>query len=99
MIRHVVMWKLGSSDPTERKEHAAGIRQRLESLVGIVPGLESLRVLADVGSTPGNWDVLLISDHADEAAVDEYQTHPEHLAAAAWVKTVVQSRACVDGVV
>lgn len=99
MIRHVVLWKLSATDPGERAAAAAGIRERLEALVGVVPGLARLAVLEDVGSTDGNWDVMLVSEHDDQAALDGYQTHPAHVEAAGWIKTVVSARACVDALV
>jgi hypothetical protein len=34
--------------------------------------------------------------HADNAALEAYQAHPEHVAAVAWVDTVVADRAVVD---
>ncbi|WP_210479644.1 Dabb family protein [Naasia sp. SYSU D00948] len=96
MIRHVVLWKLSSSDPSQRERDAEGIRERLEALVGVVPGLRSLIVAPDVGSTEGNWDLVLVSEHDDEDALAVYQKHPAHVEAAAFVHSVVQARACVD---
>lgn len=96
MIRHVVVWKLSSDDPDTRRGDAAGIRERLERLVGVVPGLVTLQVSADLGASESNWDVLLLSEHDDAAALERYQTHPEHLEAAAFIRGVVRERACVD---
>jgi hypothetical protein len=96
MIRHVVVWKLSAAEPAQRRTDAAGIREKLAPLVGVVPGLRSLSVGADTGSTDGNWDVVLVSEHDDEAAVAGYQVHPAHVEAAGWIRTVVAQRACVD---
>lgn len=96
MIRHVVLWKLNATHPEDRRQTVEGITERLERLVGIVPGLSSLEVRADLGSTGGNWDVLLLSEHDDEVALAAYQEHPEHLKAITWIRGVVQSRAAVD---
>jgi hypothetical protein len=96
MIRHVVLWKLTATEPEQRRSDAEGIRERLTPLVGVVPGLRSLTVGADTGWTDGNWDVVLVSEHDDEAAVAGYQVHPAHVEAAAWIRTVVAQRACVD---
>ena len=96
MIRHVVLWKLSAADPDQRRREAEGIRQRLETLVGVVPGLRSLAVGADTGWTEGNWDVLLVSEHDDEAALNGYQVHPAHVEVAGWIRTLVSERACVD---
>jgi hypothetical protein len=99
VIRHVVLWKLSSKDPEERRDAVAGMRQRLGALFGVVPGLLSVQVLADLGSTEDNWDVMLVSEHDDEAALGEYQVHPAHLEAAEFIRTVVEARAAVDAIV
>jgi len=96
MIRHVVLWKLAASDPEQKLRDVEGMRERLEPLVGVVPGLRSLAVGADTGWADGNWDVVLVSEHDDAAAVEGYQVHPAHVEAAGWVRTVVSERACVD---
>jgi hypothetical protein len=96
VIRHVVLWKLAATDPAQRRSDAAGIRERLTPLVGVIPGLRSLSVGADTGATDGNWDVVLVSEHDDQEAVAGYQVHPAHVEVAAWVRTVVRERACVD---
>ncbi|MEO8529058.1 MAG: Dabb family protein [Pseudolysinimonas sp.] len=96
MIRHLVMWKLAAEDPEQKAADAAGIKSRLEALVPLVDGLESLTVSFDLGDNPGNWDAVLESDCVDAAALERYLEHPDHVVAAAWLKTVVASRSCVD---
>ena len=96
MIRHIVLWKLRADAASERDRDAAAIRERLEAPAGGVPGLATIAVHTDVGSTDGNWDVALVSEHEDEEALAAYQVHPAHVEAASFIKTVVASRACVD---
>lgn len=96
MIRHVVLWNLSSPDPEQRRRDLDGIQERLTALVGIVPGLRSVSVAPDLGSSNGNWDVMLLSEHDDEAALQAYQEHPAHLETAAFIRSVVRERACVD---
>lgn len=96
MIRHIVSWGLSSEDPAQRDADAEGVRSRLEALNGVVPGLRSLTVGRDLGDTDGNWDLVLVSEHDDRAALEAYQSHPEHLAAVAFVKSVVARRSAVD---
>jgi hypothetical protein len=96
VIRHIVFWRLQSSDPGQRAAAVAGMRERLEPLVGVIPGLRSLVVRADLGAVEGNWDVVLLSEHDDRAALDAYQSHPDHVAAGSFVRSVVTERVCVD---
>jgi hypothetical protein len=97
-IRHVVMWRLATTDDAERAEQAATIKAKLESLPPLVPQLQRLEV--GVNALPsGDFDVVLISDFAGEEALQGYQQHPEHEKVAAYIRSVVGGRAAVDFVV
>ena len=97
-ILHIVSWKLTATDPAEKAEHAAGIVARLSGLVGVVDEIRSLRVGPDVVGG-ANWDIALVAEYDDEAALARYQVHPAHVEAAAYVKSVVSERMAVDLVV
>lgn len=93
-VRHVVMWQL--NDPNTRLETIAEMAARLEPLVGVIPGLLSLKVSPSLLPEEGNWDVLLISEHESLEAFRTYQTHPDHLEVGTWVTQQVATRAAVD---
>lgn len=96
MIRHIVAWNLVADDAAQRDADAAAVKERLEALVGVIPGLQRLVVLRDLGETAGNRDLLLDSDYDDRDALAAYQVHPAHQEVVAFVKTVTTDRACVD---
>jgi hypothetical protein len=94
-LRHVVMWKLASTDEAERADQAARIRAGLESLPAVIP--EILRFEVGINSLPANeFDIVLVSDFADEAALQRYVVHPEHEKVASYIRSVVSGRASVD---
>lgn len=93
-IRHIVTWKLASSDGNERAQQAAEVKAKLESLVGVVPEIERLEVGINV--LEGNFDLALIADFADLDAVARYQVHPAHEEVAAYIRSVVGGRSAVD---
>ncbi|MGM1017236.1 MAG: Dabb family protein [Actinomycetota bacterium] len=95
-IRHVVTWKLASEDATERAAHAAEVARRLNGLSGMVPQILSISAGANVAYPDANWDVTLIADFASIAALEEYQVHPAHEEVAAFIRSVVSTRAAVD---
>jgi Stress responsive A/B Barrel Domain len=99
VIRHVVLWNLSSTDPEQRRRDIDGMQERFTALVGVVPGLRALTLAPDLGATDGNWDVMLLSEHDDEDALAAYQAHPAHVEAAAFVRSVVRERACLDSAV
>ncbi len=96
MIRHIVLFTLAADDETQRRDDAHGIAERLEALETQIPGIQSIRVDRDLGLVAGHWDVALVSEHDDNAALEAYQVHPAHKEAAAWIGTVVSDRAVVD---
>jgi len=96
MIRHIVAWRLRSEDPAEKDAAVKGIRERLSALVGVVPGLRSVSVGRDLGLVEDHWDVVLVSEHDDNAALEGYQTHEAHRTAAAWIAQQVSDRVAVD---
>lgn len=94
-IRHVVAWKLSTEDADLRADQAAKIAQDLTALRDVVSSIIDIHVGPDVVGG-GNWDVALVADFADQAALDAYQTHPEHQAVVAYVRSVVSDRVAVD---
>jgi hypothetical protein len=97
MIRHVVAFTLTAAGEAERAADVSGMHDRLTALVGVVPGLLSMSLKPDLGLVENHWDVVLISDHDDNEALEGYQQHPAHLEAAAFVRSVTNSdRVTVD---
>lgn len=96
MIRHIVLFRLAANDDTQRRDDAHSIAERLEALQMQIEGIQSIRVDRDLGLVDGHWDVALVSEHDDNAALEAYQVHPAHKEVAAWIGTVVSDRAVVD---
>ncbi|GAB3600068.1 Dabb family protein [Microbacterium tumbae] len=95
-LRHVVTWKLASEDAAERAEQAAEVARRLNALEGVIPGLLAISAGANDLYADVNWDVTLVADFADAAALEAYQVHPAHVEAAGYIKSVVAGRVAVD---
>ena len=94
-LRHVVMWKLASTEEVERIDQVARIKAGLESLPAVVPEIQRFEVA--INSLPVNeFDIVLVSDFADEAALQRYVVHPEHEKVASYIRSVVSGRASVD---
>jgi hypothetical protein len=96
MIRHIVLFTLSADDETQRREDAHGIAERLEALETQIAGIQSIRVDRDLGLVAGHWDLALVSEHDDNAALEAYQVHPAHKEAAAFIASVISDRAVVD---
>ena len=96
MLRHIITWKLTAEDTATRIEDAATISAALQSLVPIIPEIRSLTVSTNVASIDNNWDLVLVADYDDEAALRAYIAHPEHQRVGVIIRSLVAQRAAVD---
>ena len=94
MTKHIVMFKLLGTDD-ERHEVALRFKAALDALPEQIDVLQSIEVALNENPAE-DWDIVLtaIVPTMDDVAV--YAKHPAHVAAAAIIKDVKQSRACVD---
>lgn len=90
MVNHIVFWNL--SDKENADKNAALMKEKLEGLCGVVPGLASAKVYRSFGG----YDVALISRLDSREALEVYQNHPAHLKVKEFVHTVVSERAACD---
>lgn len=95
-IRHVVTWKLADEDAAQRRQQATEVARRLNALDGVVPQLRSISAGANSVYPDANWDVALVADFDSVEALEQYQMHPAHEEAAAFIRSVVASRVAVD---
>ena len=97
MVKHIILWKLKENFSASEKETIkAGIKEGLESLKGVVPGLEAI-VVQTRGLASSNADVMLDSTFTDEAALKNYAVHPAHVEVAnTKVRPFTEVRLCLD---
>ena len=90
MITHVVAMTF--LDKANREEAKA----RLEALTDQIEAITSMTVGLDVVGDPMGADLVLITTHADVAALKSYQAHPVHQEFGGWLRPLVASRVVVD---
>lgn len=96
ILRHVVMMKMSANSREERDERAARLTAELEALEPQVEQILALSVGVNTLESPGNWDLALTVDVEDEAALETYRQHPEHIKVAAIIQELVADRCAVD---
>ncbi len=96
MIRHIVLWNFveGLSE-AERTEAGKRMKALLEPIKELVPGALEIRVVKNE-LTSSNRDIALISSFETVDALAEYQSHPAHVEAGKYVRSVTCNRACMD---
>ena len=96
MVRHVILWKIKDEYADKKNEIRKGIKEGLEGLVGVVPGLLKVNVQTEMLESP-NADVMLYSELESEEALKGYQKHPAHVKVAdEKVRPFMQTRLCMD---
>ena len=97
MVKHVILWTLKDEFDGEKKDDIKkGIKEGLEGLKGVVPGLIDIKVnITPLASS--NCDVMLDSSFEDEASLKGYAVHPAHVQVAdTKVRPYTASRVCMD---
>ena len=97
MIKHIVMWRLkDEAHGCDRKTNAHTIKQKLEALREIIPGIIALEVGVDLSRSDSSGDVVLYSEFVDGAALATYQAHSEHQALIPFIGDAANERRVVD---
>ncbi len=93
MLTHIVIWKYRDGVGEEvRREHLA----RLRALPGIIPEIQSFAVGRDVLRLPRSYDTGLVAVFRDRDALEAYNVHPAHAAAADFGRGISEHVASVD---
>lgn len=96
MVKHIVLWNfIETLSEEEKKEAADKMKQLLEPIKELVPGAVDIQVVKNELSS-SNRDVALISTFETVEALAAYQTHPAHVEAGKYVRSVTCNRACMD---
>lgn len=94
MVKHIILWKL--KEEHNNDEVKLGIKNGLEGLMGVIPGL--LEISVQIEKLPSSTvDVMLYSVFENEFALKGYSKHPEHVKVAdTFVRPYTAVRSCID---
>ena len=97
MVRHVILWNMKETlSDEECRKVKNDIREALEALKGVIPGLLEINVATDPLDT-SNADLMLDSLFEDKDALAVYADHPAHVKVKdELVVPNVRSRVCMD---
>ncbi|MEG1585526.1 MAG: Dabb family protein [Bacteroidales bacterium] len=96
MIKHVLLFKLREMESSKEKMCIMlEIKQKLEGLKEVVPAILSIEV--GINENPKeNYDIALISTHADWDGLAAYREDPHHVEVAQFIAKYREARSCVD---
>ncbi|MDF2485399.1 MAG: Stress responsive alpha-beta barrel protein [Herbinix sp.] len=97
MVKHIVAWNYAEGFTTEEnKNNAVKMKQELENLINLIPGIVSINLYIEPLSTSDS-ELVLDSVFESEEALKAYTIHPEHVRVGTnYVKPVTRNRKCVD---
>ena len=94
MLRHIVMMKF--KDRERVKEISEKVKKMLDDLVPVVDDLKRMEVGINVNTKPAAYDLVLTADFDDEAGLNGYRAHPDHVKILDYMKDVVDKTTVVD---
>jgi len=93
MLTHIVVWKYRSDvEQFAREEHV----RLLSELRGTVPEVRSLAAGFDILHLARSYDTGLVAVFDDQAGLDAYTIHPEHVRVAEFGRSISEHVASVD---
>lgn len=93
MLTHIVIWKYRPDvEPFAREEHV----RLLGNLRKLIPEIRSLVVGFDILRLPRSYDSGLVAVFDDQAGLDAYTVHPEHVKVAEFGRQISEHVASVD---
>lgn len=97
MIKHIVMWTFKErAEGRSKEENIALAAGMFGGLRDKVPTVRVLEIGFNIAQSDGAFDLGLYSEFDDEAGLDAYREHPEHLKAVEFLGKVRDQRALVD---
>lgn len=96
MVTHIVLWDyIDTLTPEQKIEAGIKIKNDLENLKSIIPGVISLEVKINQMDS-STKDIALFSEFESEEALKQYAVHPEHVKVGQYIKTVTCGRTAFD---
>lgn len=79
VVRHIVILRYRDGfDDAQNRENARQVKEKLDRLKGIIPGIIDFVVNIEALPT-SNMDMIINSTFESEEALAAYQIHPEHV--------------------
>jgi hypothetical protein len=96
MVKHIVFWQFKASAAGQTKQYNMDqVKRQLEALNGL-PGVITLEVGFDILNVGASCDVALYSAFENQAALEAYQEHPDHVVVKEFLGEVTKDRYVVD---
>jgi len=97
MITHIVMWKFkDQAEGAGKVQNLVRAKALLDACAQLAPGTLRFEVAIAQPGLECTYDLVLNSVFTDQAALDAYQNHPQHLALKPFIGAARLERQCMD---
>jgi hypothetical protein len=97
MVRRIVLFKLKeSAEGAGKAENLQKMKAMLEGMKGLVKEIKALEVGLNFGKSEAHFDLALLVEFENEAALQTYAKHPGHLKVIEFVSKIKEDRVLVD---
>ncbi len=97
MIKHIVMFKLKECKiPGENIKNVRQLKKMLDDLINHIPEIKSMEVGINISSKPTAYDLVLVSEFANEDDLETYRVHPKHVEFVEFNKQFKEAAVVVD---
>lgn len=96
MVRYSVMWKFKPSDGRTPKETAEDVKERYESLKGLIPGLLGIEVGVNRNDSATTYDAIMIADFESWKALADYKADTMRDSVREYADSLAESRVRVE---
>lgn len=97
MLKHIVMFRLlDTAHGNDKATNGKLIKQRLEALQGVIPGLLKMEVGINIASGEMAADIVVYSELESKDALAVYQKHPAHVEVVQYILAACGERRVVD---
>jgi len=94
MLKHIVMIKFNTDQDVEKL--SGEFKQLLEALLPSVNSLKSMEVGTNISTRPSAFHLVLTAVFDDEAGLNAYRSHPDHIKILHRLDETVEKVAVVD---
>ncbi|HHH19742.1 MAG TPA: Dabb family protein [Campylobacterales bacterium] len=93
MVKHIVMFDFKDEN---KRENINKAKEMLEALLERVPTLKGMEIGVNFADEARAMDLSIYTTFDDQAGLEAYAVHPEHIKVVEFIKTVVNGSKVVD---
>ncbi len=94
MLKHIVMIRFNAGADVEQL--SGEFTEKLNGLLNTVPSLKSMEVGKNISAKPSAYHLVLTAVFDNQAGLDTYRVHPNHVKILDRMKTTVEKVAAAD---